>query len=58
MTLDASATRRGRRRRRNWWNEAVADRDKRLKARGLVELGYRGLTIRSPAALRAFVDQG
>ena len=30
----------------------------RLKARGLIEPGYRGLTIRSPAALRAFVDQG
>jgi len=30
----------------------------RLKARGLVELGYRGMTVRAPAALRAFVDQG
>jgi len=29
----------------------------RLKARGLIEPGYRGLTIRSPAALRAFVDR-
>ncbi len=30
----------------------------RLKARGLIELGYRGMTIRAPAALRAFVDRG
>jgi CRP/FNR family transcriptional regulator, cyclic AMP receptor protein len=30
----------------------------RLKERGLVEPGYRGMTIRVPAALRAFVDQG
>lgn len=30
----------------------------RLKARGLLVLGYRGMTIRAPAALRAFVDQG
>jgi Mn-dependent DtxR family transcriptional regulator len=30
----------------------------RLKARGLVEQGYRGMTLRAPAALRAFVDQG
>jgi len=30
----------------------------RLKARGLVESGYRGMTIRAPAALRAFVDEG
>ncbi len=30
----------------------------RLKARGLIELGYRGMTIRAPAALRAFVDGG
>src|SRR5271165_3287432 len=30
----------------------------RLKARGLVEQGYRGLIVRAPAALRAFVDGG
>ena len=30
----------------------------RLKARGLIDLGYRGMTIRAPAALRAFVDEG
>ena len=30
----------------------------RLRTRALIEPGYRGLTIRSPAALRAFVDQG
>ena len=31
----------------------------RLKARGLVEPGFRGMTtIRAPNALRAFVDQG
>ena len=31
---------------------------KKLKARGLVEPGYRGMTICSAKALRAFVDQG
>ena len=31
---------------------------KKMKARGLVEPGYRGMTICSPKALRAFVDQG
>ena len=30
----------------------------RLKARGLIDLGYRGMTIRAPGALRAFVDEG
>jgi len=30
----------------------------RLKARGLVEPGYRSMTIRAPETLRAFVDQG
>ncbi len=30
----------------------------RLKARGLIEPGYRGMTIRAPAALRAIVDRG
>ena len=30
----------------------------RLKARGLIELGYRGMTVCSSKALRAFVDQG
>ncbi len=29
----------------------------RLKARGFVEQGYRGIMVRAPAALRAFVDQ-
>jgi len=29
----------------------------RLKARGLIDLGYREITIRAPDALRAFVDQ-
>jgi len=30
----------------------------RLRARGLIEIGYRGTMVRSPKALRAFVDQG
>jgi CRP-like cAMP-binding protein len=30
----------------------------KLKARGLIALGYRGMTIRAPAALRAFVEGG
>ncbi len=30
----------------------------RLKARRLIELGYRGMIVCAPAALRAFVDQG
>jgi CRP-like cAMP-binding protein len=30
----------------------------RLTARGLIEQGYRGLIVRAPAALRAFVDRG
>ena len=30
----------------------------RLAARGLIEQGYRDMTIRAPAALRAFVDEG
>ena len=30
----------------------------RLKARRLIETGYRGMTIWTPTALRAFVDQG
>jgi CRP/FNR family cyclic AMP-dependent transcriptional regulator len=30
----------------------------RLKGRGLVEPGYRGIAIRAPKALRAFVDWG
>ena len=29
-----------------------------FKARGLIGLGYRGMMVRAPAALRAFVDQG
>ena len=31
---------------------------KKLKARGLIALGYRGMTVRAPAALRAFVEEG
>jgi CRP-like cAMP-binding protein len=30
----------------------------RLKARGLIEPGYRGIVVSAPAALRAFVDRG
>lgn len=30
----------------------------RLAARGLIEQGYRGVAVRAPKALRAFVDQG
>jgi hypothetical protein len=30
----------------------------RLATRGLIEEGYRGVAVRAPAALRAFVDQG
>jgi Mn-dependent DtxR family transcriptional regulator len=30
----------------------------RLATRGLVEVGYGTMTVRTPAALRAFVDQG
>ena len=30
----------------------------RLAARGLIEQGYRGIVVRAPAALRAFVDRG
>ncbi len=30
----------------------------KLKARGLIDLGYRGVTIRAPAALRAFIEEG
>jgi len=30
----------------------------RLAARGLIEQGYGGVTVRAPEALRAFVDQG
>jgi len=29
---------------------------RRLAARGLIDLGYRGIIVRAPAALRAFVD--
>jgi hypothetical protein len=29
-----------------------------LAARGLVEQGYRGIVVRAPATLRAFVDEG
>jgi CRP-like cAMP-binding protein len=29
---------------------------RKLAARGLVELGYRGMVVRAPSALRAFVD--
>ncbi len=29
---------------------------KRLASRGLIEVGYRGVTVLKPAALRAFVD--
>jgi hypothetical protein len=29
----------------------------RLAARGLIEQGYRGIVVRGPAVLRAFVDQ-
>ena len=31
---------------------------KKLRARGLIDLGYGGLTIRASAALRAFLDEG
>jgi CRP-like cAMP-binding protein len=30
----------------------------RLAARGLIEQGYRGIAVRAPVALRAFVDEG
>ena len=30
----------------------------RLAARGLIEQGYRGIVVRAPAGLRAFVDEG
>jgi CRP/FNR family cyclic AMP-dependent transcriptional regulator len=30
----------------------------RLAERGLIEQGYRGIAVRAPAALRAFVDEG
>jgi CRP-like cAMP-binding protein len=30
----------------------------RLEKRGFVEVGYGAVTVRAPAALRAFVDQG
>jgi Crp-like helix-turn-helix domain len=30
----------------------------RLEKRGFVEVGYGAMTVRAPAALRAFVDQG
>jgi len=30
---------------------------RRLGSRGLIELGYRGITVSNPSALRAFVDQ-
>ena len=30
----------------------------RLAERGLIEQGYRGIVVRAPAALRAFVDEG
>jgi hypothetical protein len=29
-----------------------------LEARGLIEQGYRGVAVRAPEALRAFVDEG
>ena len=29
-----------------------------LATRGLIEQGYRGIVVRAPAALRAFVDEG
>ena len=30
----------------------------RIKERGLIEQGYRGIVVSAPAALRAFVDEG
>ena len=30
----------------------------RLAERGLIEQGYRGVAVRAPAALRAFVEEG
>src|SRR5271166_2168367 len=42
----------------NLSRNSVGTMVQRLKARALIEPGYRGMTIRSPAALRAFVDQG
>ena len=37
---------------------SVATMLHRLKARGLIEPGYRGMTVRAPKALLAFVDEG
>jgi DNA-binding GntR family transcriptional regulator len=42
----------------NMSRNSVGTMLKRLAARGLVELGYRSLTVVSPAALRAFVERG
>jgi len=42
----------------NLSRNSVGTMVQRLKERALIEPGYRGMTIRSPAALRAFVDRG
>ncbi|MGO8738432.1 Crp/Fnr family transcriptional regulator [Rhodoblastus sp.] len=42
----------------NMSRNSVGTMLKRLAARGLVELGYRSMTVVSPAALRAFVEHG
>jgi DNA-binding transcriptional regulator LsrR (DeoR family) len=40
----------------NLSRNSAATMVQRFKARGLIDLGYRGMTIRAHAALRAFVD--
>jgi len=42
----------------NLSRNSVSTMLQRLKARGLIALGYRAMTIPSPATLRDFVDQG
>jgi CRP/FNR family cyclic AMP-dependent transcriptional regulator len=42
----------------NLSRNSVGTMVQRLENRGLIDLGYRGVTIRAPAALRAFVDEG
>ena len=42
----------------NLSRNSVGTMVQRLQVRGLIDVGYRGLRIRSPAALRAFVDEG
>ncbi len=41
----------------NLLRNSVGTMLQQLKARGLMEQGYRGVVVRAPAALRAFVDQ-